>query len=197
MGTYYLKTPIDEKEIRELKVGDVIYVDGIVITARDAAHRRAVDYYEKGLSVPVSFEGNVVYHCGPLVKKVDEKWVVVSAGPTTSTRMEYIMPAFIKLFKPRVIVGKGGLKDGTLKALSEHGAVYASYPGGVGVTAALMIEDVVKVEWLDLGPPEALWVLKVKNFGPLIVTMDSHGNSVHKEVEAEAKRKLDELLKRI
>ena len=195
MGEYYLKTPLKEEEIRKLKVGDVVFVSGRVITARDEAHQRAVEYYEEGKELPVSFKDIVLYHCGPIVKKIDDKWIFVSAGPTTSTRMEYIEPTFIKYFGPRIIVGKGGLKDKTLEALKENGAVYTLIPGGLGAKAALSVKEVVGVEWLDLGTPEALWILEAENFGPLIVSMDTHGNSIHKEIESEAEKRLEEIFK--
>jgi fumarate hydratase subunit beta len=197
MTEYRLKTPIREEDIRRLKVGDVLYVSGRVITARDEAHRRAVEYFEEGKEIPVSFEGNILYHCGPVVKKIDDRWIFISAGPTTSTRMEYIEPTFIKYFKPRVIVGKGGLKEGTLDALRKYGAVYTLFPGGLGAKAALSVKEVIGVEWLDLGSPEALWILEVESFGPLIVTMDTHGNSIHKEIEDMTRKKLEEIVKKI
>ncbi len=197
MAEYHLKTPIPEEEIRKLRVGDILFVSGRVITARDEAHQRAVEYHEEGKKLPVEFEGNILYHCGPIVKKVDGEWIFISAGPTTSTRMEYIEPTFIKYFRPRVIVGKGGLKEGTLEALGKYGAVYAIFPGGLGAKAALAVKKVVGVEWIDLGTPEALWILEVENFGPLIVTMDTHGESIHRDIEEEAKTRLDDILKKL
>jgi len=195
---YHLKTPISEEDIRKLKVGDVIYVSGEMITARDAAHKKALDFYERGEKIPVEFKDKVLYHCGPVVRKVDDEWEIVAAGPTTSTRMEYIEWRFLETFKPRVILGKGGLGDKTLEALNKVGAVYALFPGGVAVVAATSVKRVKNVFWLeDLGIPEALWVLEVEDFGPAIVTMDSHGNSLHKEVSEETKKKLDEILKEL
>ncbi|RLG62177.1 fumarate hydratase [Candidatus Geothermarchaeota archaeon] len=195
---YYLKTPISEDEIRKLKVGDVIYITGEMITARDAAHKMALEYFEKGLEIPVEFRDKVLYHCGPVVKKKDGEWEIVAAGPTTSTRMEYIEWRFIETFKPRVILGKGGMGDKTLEALNKVGAVYALFPGGVAVVAAESVKRVKAVYWLEeLSIPEALWVLEVEKFGPAVVTMDSHMNSLHKDVEAETKKKLDDILKKI
>lgn len=191
---YHLKTPIKEDEIRKLSVGDIIYVTGTLITARDSAHVRAIEYYKKGMRIPVSFKGNVLYHCGPLVKRVDNRWMIVSAGPTTSTRMDYIEHEFIKIFRPSVIVGKGGMGMRTAEALHEYGAVYAAFPGGVGVLAAKAIEKIVNVEWLDLGIPEALWVLNVKNFGPMIVAIDSHKNNLYQKIYDLAKKRLNEIV---
>jgi len=194
---YHLKTPISEEEIRKLKAGDILYITGTVITARDAAHVRAIEYHEKGMEIPVSFEGNALYHCGPLVRKKNGEWEVVAAGPTTSTRMDYIEPKFIEIFKPRVIIGKGGMGKGTTEALKKFGAVYAAFPGGVAVVAAKAIKKIVKVEWLDLGVPEALWVLEVEEFGPMNVAIDSHGNNLYLGILEKSKVKLDEILSKI
>jgi fumarate hydratase subunit beta len=190
---YFLKTPIEEEVVRKLRVGDTIYIDGLVITARDAAHKRAIDYYEAKKEVPVKFYGNVLYHCGPLVKKIDEKWEIVSAGPTTSTRMEYIEPRFIEIFRPRIIVGKGGMGEDTTSALHKYGAIYAAYPGGVGVLAARSIKKILGVEWLDLGIPEALWVLEVENFGPLTVAIDAHKNNLYLNIRESSYEKLKDI----
>jgi len=195
---YHLKTPISEEDIRRLKVGDIVYVSGEMITARDAAHKMALEYKDKGLSIPVEFKDKVLYHCGRLVKKIDDKWKIVAAGPTTSTRMEYIEWRFLEAFKPRIILGKGGLGDKTLEALNKVGAVYALFPGGVAVVAATSIKRVKNVFWLEeLSMPEALWVLEVEDFGPAIVTMDSHGNSLHRDVSVRTEKKLEEILKEI
>jgi len=191
---YHLKTPIKEEEIRKLKVGDIIYVSGSVITARDAAHVRAIDYHSTGAKIPISFKDLVLYHCGPLVKKVGDEWRVVSAGPTTSTRMEYIEHKFIEIFRPRVIVGKGGMGEKTTEALKKFGGVYTVFPGGVGVLAARAIKKIIGVEWLDLGVPEALWIFEVENFGPLIVAIDSHGNNLYSEIMKNVRSNLNVVL---
>ncbi len=197
MTEYHFKTPIKEEDIRKLHVEDVIYVSGTVITARDQAHRRAVQFHEEGKEIPVTFTGNVLYHCGPIVMKQDDSWSVVSAGPTTSTRMEYIEHKFIEYFRPRVIVGKGGMKEKTLEALSKYGAVYTIFPGGLGALAAKSIKRVVGVEWIDLGTPEALWILEVEEFGPLIVTMDTHRESIHKVIEKTTSENLNRILSKL
>lgn len=197
MAEYHFKTPIKEGDIRKLRVEDIIYVSGTVITARDQAHRRAVQYHEEGKELPVQFTNNVLYHCGPIVIKKDDKWGIISAGPTTSTRMEYIEYKFIEYFKPRVIVGKGGMKEKTLEALGKYGVVYTIFPGGLGALAAKAIKRVERVEWIDLGTPEALWVLKVEEFGPLIVTMDTHGQSIHKEIENLTYNNLKQLITKL
>jgi len=183
MVEYHLTTPISEEDVRKLKVGDIVYVSGEhVYTARDEAHERALHMYEKGEKPPVDFEGSVVYHVGPVAWQKDGKWKIVSAGPTTSTRMELFEDEFLRKYKARIIVGKGGMGKKTLAALKEVGAVYTSYTGGCGALAAKGLKEVRAYLWDDLGMPEALWVITAEEFGPLLVTMDSHGRSLHEEM---------------
>jgi fumarate hydratase subunit beta len=183
MAVYKLKTPIAEEEIRKLKVNDVLYVTGTIVTARDAAHKRALEHFKEGKPLPVNLEGLAVFHCGPIVKKEDDKWTVVAAGPTTSTRMDQFEDEFIKNFKVRVIIGKGGMGKRTTDAMKKHGAVYGAFTGGAAVLAAKAIKRVKALEWADLGMPEALWILEVEEFGPLTVAIDSHGNNLFEEVK--------------
>jgi fumarate hydratase subunit beta len=181
---YHLTTPISEAEARKLRVGDVVYVTGKhVYTARDEAHERALEMFEKGEKPPVDFQGSVVYHVGPVAWQKNGKWVIVSAGPTTSGRMELFEDQFLRNYKARIIVGKGGMGPKTLDALKEVGAVYCSYTGGCGALAAKGLKEVTAYEWQDLGMPEALWVITAEEFGPLLVTMDSHGNSIHADMD--------------
>jgi len=192
LTVHRLRTPIPEEDVRRLKAGDTIYVSGTVITARDAAHRRALELAREGKKLPEDHGGGDLYHCGPVARKVDEEWEIVAAGPTTSTRMEIFEADFIRLFGVRVIVGKGGMGPRTTEACRTYGAVYAAFTGGAGALAANAIRRVVGVEWLDLGMPEALWILEVEDFGPLVVAIDAHGNNlyerVRKEVEARKPR---------
>jgi len=191
MAVYKLKTPISEEEVRKLKVNDILYVTGTMVTARDQAHRRALEYFKQGKQLPINLEGLVLYHCGPVMKKND-KWVTVAAGPTTSTRMDIFEDEFIKNFKVRVVVGKGGMGKRTTEAMKKYGAVYGAFTGGAAVIAAEAIKNVKKVEWLDLGMPEAMWILEVEEFGPLIVAIDSHGNNLYEKVgETVEKRRSD------
>ena len=114
---YHLKTPVPDEDIRKLKAGDLIYVTGIIITARDEAHLKALELYEEGKEPPVSFKGRGVFHCGPIMKKDEKgKWQVVAAGPTTSARMEIFQDNFIEVFKPALIIGKGGMGERTSMA---------------------------------------------------------------------------------
>ncbi len=188
---YHEKTPI--MDATKYKLGDVIYVTGEIVLARDEAHKKLL---EEG--APLDLKGSVIYHCGPVVTKKNGEWKVIAAGPTTSIRMEIFEDEFIAKFHPSIIVGKGGMGEKTLKALKEHGAVYAAYTGGCGALAAERIKGVKEVHFLEeLGIPEAVWVFKVEEFGPLVVIMDAHGNSYYDNVDEEAKKNLDALLKKI
>ena len=197
MATYHLKTPISEEEIRKLKVNDVIYITGIVVTARDQAHKRALEYARQGKPLPINLEGLVVFHCGPLVKKEGGKWVVLAAGPTTSTRMELFESEFIEAFKVRVVVGKGGMGERTASAMAKHGAVYGAFTGGAAILAAKAIKAVRGVKWLDLGVPEAMWILEVEDFGPLTVAIDSHGRNLFKEIVQKAEESRSRIYKKL
>lgn len=183
MTVYNFKTPITEEQARKLKVNDVLYITGTVVTARDQAHRRALEYFKEGKSIPVNLEGLAVFHCGPVVAKQGEKWVAVAAGPTTSTRMDIFEDEFIKDFKVRVIIGKGGMGKRTTDAMAKYGAVYGAFTGGAAVLAARAIKNVKSVEWFDLGMPEAMWVFEVEEFGPLAVAIDSHGNNLFTDIQ--------------
>ena len=182
MAVYHLKTPISEEEIRKLKVNDVLYITGTIVTARDQAHRRALEYFKQGKPLPINLEGLAVFHCGPVVSKEGDKWVTVAAGPTTSTRMDIFEDEFIKNFKVRVVIGKGGMGKRTTDAMAKYGAVYGAFTGGAAILAAKAIKNVRGVEWLDLGTPEALWIFEVEDFGPLTVAIDSHGNNLFMDV---------------
>ncbi len=183
MTEYRLRTPMSEEQIRKLKVNDVLYVSGTIVTARDQAHRRALEFFKDGRQVPVNLEGLAVFHCGPVVSKQGDKWIAVAAGPTTSTRMDIFEDDFIKAFKVRVIIGKGGMGKRTTDAMAKFGAVYGAFTGGAAVLAAKAIKNVKGVEWFDLGMPEAMWIFEVEDFGPLAVAIDSHGNNIFTDVQ--------------
>ena len=188
---YHITTPV--KDARKFKVGDVLYVSGQMILARDEAHEKLLTE-----GAPVELKGSVIYHCGPVVTKRNGKWKVIAAGPTTSIRMEIFEDEFIGKFRPAIIVGKGGMGKKTLNALKEYGAVYTAYTGGCGALAAERIKGVKDVHFLEeLGIPEAVWVFKVEEFGPLVVAMDSYGNSLYEVVDKNAKKNLDAVLSKI
>jgi fumarate hydratase, class I len=180
-----LTTPITEEQIRDLKVGDVVVINGLIHTGRDALHKYLMDH-----DSPVDLEGSVIYHCGPVMLKDDEgKWHVKAAGPTTSIREEPYQSDIIKKFGMKVVIGKGGMGAKTLKGLQEYGAVYLNAIGGAAQYYAECIKDVEGVDFLNFGVPEAMWHLKVENFAA-IVTMDSHGNSLHADVDKTSLEKL-------
>jgi len=165
----------------------------MMFTARDQAHKRALEYFKQGKPLPLSLEGLAVFHCGPIVKKKEERWTIVAAGPTTSTRMEIFEDEFIKNFKVKVVIGKGGMGKRTTEAMAKYGAVYGAFTGGAAILAAKAIKNVRTVEWLDLGMPEAMWILEVEEFGPLAIAIDSHGNNLFEDV----KRKVEENKQRV
>jgi fumarate hydratase subunit beta len=183
MAVYRFKTPISEEDVRKLNVNDVLYVTGTIVTARDQAHRRALDFFKEGKPLPINLEGLAVFHCGPVVSKEGDKWIAVAAGPTTSTRMDIFEDEFIKNFKVRVVIGKGGMGKKTTDAMAKYGAVYGAFTGGAAILAAKAIKNVKSVEWLDLGTPEALWIFEVEDFGPLAVAIDSHGNNIFMDIQ--------------
>ncbi|OYT61103.1 fumarate hydratase [Thermoplasmatales archaeon ex4484_30] len=183
---YKLKIPPTKEEIKRLKAGDIVYITGIMVTARDEAHKKAIEMHERGEELPVDFSQLAVFHCGPIMKKNDG-WEVIAAGPTTSSRMELFEDEFIKKFGTKIIIGKGGMGEKTAKACRKYGAVYCAFTGGAAVLAAQAIKKVRDVFWLDeLGMPECLWVFEVERFGPLTVTIDTHGNNLTEEVKKKA-----------
>jgi len=195
MATFRFRTPVSETDARKPNIGDTVYVSGIMITARDQAHRRALEHVRTGKPIPVSFEGGAIFHCGPIAVKEKEKWRIVAAGPTTSTRMEAYEAEFVEKLKPRIIVGKAGMGAKTAEAAKRFGAVYCDFTGGAAVLASQRIRAVKGVEWYDLGMPEALWILEVEEFGPMTVTIDSRGKNLHDIIQRSAQDRLTEILK--
>ncbi|MBW7888655.1 MAG: fumarate hydratase [Bacteroidetes bacterium] len=173
----HITTPISEETIKSLKVGDVVLISGRMYTGRDAIHAHLIDH-----DSPVDLKNQVIYHCGPVSLKKDNKWKITAAGPTTSSREEPYQADIIKKFGIRAVIGKGGMGKKTLAALKENGAVYLNAIGGAAQYYAQCIEEVDGVDFLEFGIPEAMWHLRVKNF-PAIVTMDAHGNSLHADIE--------------
>ncbi len=179
-----LRAPITEEQVRGLKVGDIVLISGRAYTGRDAVHHHLMQH-----EPPVDLRGGVLYHCGPVVKKDGDTWRVTAAGPTTSIREEPYQHEVIKRYGVRAVIGKGGMGPKTLAALQEHGAVYLNAIGGAAQFYANTIKSVDGVSLLEFGTPEAMWHLQVEDF-PAIVTMDAHGNSLHKDVEQESAREL-------
>ncbi len=181
--------PVSEEQIRKLKVGDIVLISGKLFTGRDAIHKHLSTNI-----APVDLNGQIIYHCGPVVikdKNTDE-WQIKAAGPTTSSREEPYQADIIKKFGLRAVMGKGGMGAKTLAGLQESGAVYLNAVGGAAQFYSESIKKVNSVNFLEFGIPEAMWELEVENF-PAIVTMDSHGNSLHAEVDKSSLQKLSEL----
>jgi fumarate hydratase class I len=188
-----LNIPISEKEIRSLKVGDTVLLSGIMVTARDAGHKLMVE--ERPDFLDALLKEGIIYHCGPVVKKEGDKWSFVAAGPTTSIREEPYQGKVFESYGVRGAIGKGGMGKKTMEACKKLGACYFHAVGGCGTSTAQAVKEVVDVFKLEeFGTPEAFWVIRTEDF-PVIVTMDSHGNSIHDEVEAVSKKALEELLK--
>ena len=202
-----LTIPIPEADIRALRVGDSVLLDGVMVTGRDAAHKYLMDKFVKPAGpVPESekelyeklkelLAGGVIYHCGPVVKKLpDGKWSFVAAGPTTSIREEPYQADVIGHFHLRAVIGKGGMAAKTLEGYQKYGAVYLHAIGGAATLIAECVKEVVTVYKKDeFGVPEAFWVIRVQDF-PAVVTMDAHGKSLHAEIKARSQEKLSELL---
>jgi fumarate hydratase class I len=172
-----LEAPISEAQIRSLRVGDVVLVSGRMFTGRDVVHAHLMKH-----DPPVDLSGAVLYHCGPVVAKDGDTWTIKAAGPTTSIREEPYQAEILKRYGVRAVIGKGGMGAKTLAGLKESGAVYLNAIGGAAQYYARTIERVDGVSLLEFGTPEAMWHLTVKDF-PAIVTMDAHGNSLHKDIE--------------
>ena len=192
---YHLKTPGPPRMIKKLRIDDILFLTGTVITARDEAHHKALKYHREGRDLPVDFRGVGVFHCGPIMKRVGDGWMVVAAGPTTSARMEIFQDEFIEVYRPAIIIGKGGMGDRTAKACHDFSCVYGVLTGGAALLSARCIKEVRDVFWLDeLGMPECLWVFHVEELGPMVVTIDSHGNNLTKNVSEEVSGRLKRIL---
>jgi fumarate hydratase class I len=182
-----LAAPISEDQIRALNVGDVVMISGEMLTGRDAVHSYLMKH-----DPPVDLNGSVLYHCGPVVMKNNGDYKITAAGPTTSIREEPYQADIIKRYGVRAVIGKGGMGKRTLDAMKEAGAVYLNAIGGAAQYYARCIEQVLDVNLLEFGMPEAMWRLRVKDF-PAIVTMDAHGNSLHADVERASAMMLQKL----
>jgi len=188
-----LTTPIPEEEIRKLKVGDTVSLSGTIVTGRDEAHKLMIE--EKPEFIREYLKESVIYHCGPVVKKTgDGKWEFVSAGPTTSAREEPYQADVVCEYNIRGVIGKGGMGDKTAAGLKKCGAVYFHAVGGAGTLIANAVKEVKTVFKLEeFGTPEAFWVIVVEDF-PLVVTMDSHGGSLHKEIKEKSQEVANQLM---
>ncbi len=181
MKTKILTTPIRNEDLEKLAIGDIIYLTGYLITSRDDVHQRLIKQQKE---LPVDLTGKAIFHAGPIMQEIEGqpgKYRVISIGPTTSMRMEKYEKEFIRQTGLKLIVGKGGMGQNTAAGCREYKAIHAVFPGGCAVLAANCVEEVERVEWLDLGMPEAMWVMRVKEFGPLIVSIDTKGNNLFED----------------
>ncbi|MFX3675634.1 MAG: FumA C-terminus/TtdB family hydratase beta subunit [bacterium] len=179
-----LQYPFSQEEIRKLKVGDMVLISGKIFTGRDAVHKRL----HEGVKPPVDLKNQIIYHCGPVVlqDKKTKKYEVTAAGPTTSIREEPYQWEVMRDYGIVGVIGKGGMGPKTLEGCKQYGCVYFHAIGGAAQVLAEKIKSVESVNWLDLGSPEAIWELMVEDF-PVVVTMDSHGGSLHADVDSSSK----------
>ena len=189
-GKKILVTPVSAEDLKGIKIGDIVYLSGSLTTCRDVAHRRLV---EEGRELPVDVRNNAIFHAGPIIRPLENrKFEMVSVGPTTRMRMEKFEYEFVKETGVRVIVGKGGMKENTERACKEFGAIHCVFPAGNAVVAATEVEEIVRAEWQDLGMPETLWNCRVKEFGPLIVSIDPEGNNLFEELKVGYNKRKEE-----
>ena len=172
-GKKILTTPVSAEDLKDIHIGDVVYLNGDLTTCRDVAHRRPL---------PVDVKDAAIFHAGPIIRPLEnDKFEMVSVGPTTSMRMEKFEYEFVQKSGVRVIVGKGGMGPNTERACKEFGAIHCVFPAGNAVVAATEVEEIVEAQWRDLGMPETLWHCHVKEFGPLIVSIDAEGRNLFEE----------------
>lgn len=185
-----IQTPLHVGKLLELNVGDEVLLSGEVITARDKAHKKILQYIQDGVKLPFELNNSVLYHCGPLLKN-ENGWKVLSAGPTTSARMNDFTLKILENVECIAIAGKGGMSHSVVEGLRNKG-VYFAITGGAGALIAKSIKKVNACFWEELGMAEAVWLLEVENL-PCIVGIDSKGNSIYEQVESRAKLNFNQL----
>ncbi|MEW6739854.1 MAG: FumA C-terminus/TtdB family hydratase beta subunit [Nitrospirota bacterium] len=188
-----INTPLTEDIVMSLRIGDMVLVNGLIVTGRDKVHKFLAHEKPDKKDIPFELHGGIIYHCGPIIKKVDDAYKLIAAGPTTSMRVEMYEADVIKAYGIRGIIGKGGMGNKTLDAMKEYGCVYLHTISGAAAYLADRIKNVRdgwKIE--EFGAPEAMWLLEVEDF-PAIVTMDARGNSLHRDIEKISLAKLKEL----
>lgn len=191
MSKRILTTPLKDEDIADLRVGDIVYLNGYLVTGRDDVHHRVV---HEGLKCPVDFNGIAIFHAGPIIKEEPGNNQMISIGPTSSIRMEDDAADFIRLTGVKVMVGKGGMGEKTAEACKKHKVIHCVFPGGCAVSAATQVEEIEDVQWRELGMPECLWVMRVKEFGPLIISIDTEGNNMFVDNKAYYQSKKEECM---
>lgn len=191
MDRKLLTIPLKEEAVRALKIGDVVYLTGHIFTARDMAHLKILDLLDNGKPLPQDFNGAALFHAGPVcLKNEDGTWRLNVIGPTTSIRMEPYADTVGRM-GIKAVIGKGGMEQDTLNACEKYGYVYLQAAPGCAAKLAQGINKIHDVSWLELGMPEALWDLEAEAFGPLVVGMDTHQQSIYKNLKKAAINKLD------
>lgn len=193
---FKIQLPADEQTIRELRVGDIVYLSGLLCTLRDMGHRRAVDALARGEKLPFDLGACAMWHSGPITRQEGDRWRIVSAGPTTSSRFTPLGADLIRQLGIRAVVGKGTMGPEAREAMREVGSCFLNSTGGCAVLYARQVEEVVAVHWLDLGEPEAAWVVRVKEMGPLVVGIDSQGDSLHARMRERSAPELAQIYQR-
>lgn len=188
-----IKLPATESSVRRLDVGDIVRVTGLVHTMRDMGYRRMVETIQRGEPPSFDLTEGAIWHCGPIARNVDGRWQIVAAGPTSSSRFTELGARLVEMCKVRFTIGKGTMGPPMVSALSKVGGVYLVSTGGCAVLYAQQITNVENVHWLELGMPEATWVLKVEKLGPLVVGIDSKGNTLTSSVLKEAKTRIEQI----
>lgn len=191
MAHHKLGTPLEEADVRKLQLEDTVTIDGTIFGIRDATQIRMFD---ENIPPPADLTGSVCLHTAPGVRKrPDGRYEKLSIGTTTSTRMDRFVPGLVATYGVRAIVGKGGLLEDSVAAMQRHGAAYLAIVGGAAALETMQIEEIEEVWWEDL-MPECLWKFRVRDFGPLIVAIDSHGNSLYRKIQERAAARIAEML---
>lgn len=189
-----LTTPIQDEDIQALRVGDIVYLTGTLVTCRDEGHRRII---QEGIMPKLPMDRIAIFHAGPIVRDVEGGWEMVSVGPTTSMRMERYEKEFLAKTGVKLVIGKGGMGEKTAQGCKESTAVHAVFPGGCAVIAAEQVEKIEGKEWPEFGMPESFWILKVKEFGPLIISIDTEGNNLFEKNKIEFHERKEVALEKV
>lgn len=196
-GKKVLITPISDEDLADIKIGDIVYLDGDMVTCRDVAHRRLIEYKRE---LPIDLHGKSIFHAGPIVRPIpgkEDAYEMVSIGPTTSMRMERFEKEFVEQTGVKVIIGKGGMKENTEYACKNYKAIHCVFPAGCAVVAATEVEEIYAHHWDELGMPETLWCCHVKEMGPLIVSIDTEGRNMFEENKVIFNEKKDKAIEEI
>ncbi len=194
MSEFRLQTPLREADVRQLRAGDSVLLDGVVFGVRDGNMIRVFDQH---VAPPCDWRGAALLHTAPNVRKIGPgKYEPVSVGTTTSMRMDRFTEGLLRDYGVRAILGKGGLSPQTAALMQQYGAVYLSVTGGAAAMETLQIEEIEKVYWEDL-MPECIWQIRFKGLGPMTVGIDTHGGNLQHEIQAAAQAKTAELLRKM